>query len=885
MAQNPDFKDKVQYANTNLVGLSPNDVNSSEPSSPSNWVKNSWGTADRFRGVMGSYLYLAGSLANSLEPFRAVDVTGNHPLEYRVDGPATSTSTYSISYGTWFKDSITYLLYPNHASWATGVRALNLNLATDTFGTLLKQDVLIPGLAQGIPWWKKFMTTGFSSDEVGGSAPDVLHNVGKDLTDWAPFSDMGGAPGIFTGGTGGLLGFTNFYDFTFSYLKPSNDEKIRKKSGLDVRVDSIYNFYLDTTPPYEDATKNVAESMITNFYCLESELRNTGSSVNSQDYYNQITLEDNLGWFVVKDLGVGGLTEEQRGQIAQAQATATSTEDDLGSLSMEQFVVTVQNAGGEQPEWFNNIQGGVSSYNESTTAEFYSLYSKGIGGAGNSMSLLASMTTKYKNMVILCSDLDILSDLAVRDDDTSGVSNLPFYNKITIGVDDNDITGGELTVLRNAYQNLEGGSFFKNLLTDMAASGHLPASVAGGNPASEIASLLDIMQVYIIAQIEGDAHLVRNFKKASRWRTTSAGWSREVVDETSRRYFSWQQFMRAMSASPANPNAAAIPVGASRQEIIDRINNNITTNDNFVLLRNYNEGLTPARPSFLDTLEILNSTNNIRFPTRTYEQILANEDCYSEPILYKIDKYLVDGANDTLSQTFYISARGANWEPRVITYIDSQVRYGVEYRYDIKQIRMVFGSKYGYDDLRIAETAAAGYGRQLGNALGFYRPTDPSLRFDDSLMTKTQIPGKSYVNADEDTPQSLLTAKRGGDPQFAGGTPDYSNMGAPLTQRWIAPKSYLRGNFIYKQFSVGAQDWRDAFVAGRPMPNLVYQTLMGRGTRGNVQPGYVGHTRTVLDFLKIEILDPSVDPAGVASIPDLRWNRLGVGDYPPSSLL
>lgn len=159
MAQNPDFKDKVQYANTNLVGLSPNDVNSSEPTSPSNWVKNSWGTADRFRGVMGSYLYVAGS--SELLPFRAIGAAGNHPLEYRVDGPATSTSTFIIGSGQWFKDSTTYLLYPNHASWQAGARSWNSNMSTPQFQTLLKQDILVPGLDQGIPWWKRFMTTGF----------------------------------------------------------------------------------------------------------------------------------------------------------------------------------------------------------------------------------------------------------------------------------------------------------------------------------------------------------------------------------------------------------------------------------------------------------------------------------------------------------------------------------------------------------------------------------------------------------------------------------------------------------------------------------------------------------------------------------------------------
>jgi len=853
-AQNPDFKVKTRYINSDLKSVAPSEVLGNSEGSSHLWLRHSWGTSDRFRGITGNSLYFyQGRLLNfrDLEPGFHSQIVG-FPLEMieLPGGSAQGTSGGGSGYNSYTSH---YLILPNHIYWKAGV--VNPDLPGVVLDTLLKEIQILPGLDQGDPYWKMFLKDGIDNTD------SRFFGVVDGGTKWDPIFNH-------------LNNNDYFNDFTYSYLRPSNDEKIRKKSGMDVRVDSVYNFYLDTTPPYEDAIKNVSDSLITNFYCLESELRNTGSTYNSQDYYNQITLENNLGWFVVKDLGVGGLTEEQRRQIAQAQASyaagqSAAVEGEVTSMGMEEFVPAVQAGGSQQPEWFNNIQGGVNSYNESTTAEFYSLYSKGIGGAASSQDLVNSMLTKYKNMVILCSDLDMLSDLAVRDDDTSGVSNLPFYNKITIGVNDDDITGGALTVLRDAYRNLEGGSFFKNLLV-LFGLGQQDL-----DPAFVPATILDIIQMYIIQKIEGTGPFTGggdqdslNFAKSVRTPTNSENaslaQSSQGVNETSVVSFSWREFMEDIR----NPTARAQVI----TPLINRINNNVTTgDDNFILLRNYNEGLAIADDTFLETLRTQAGSNHIHFPTRTYEQILANEDCYSEPILYKIDKYSVQPltTGTTLSQTFYISARGENWEPRPITYIDSQVKYGVEYRYDIKQIRMVFGNSYGYRDLQADNTLIGGRGKQVANSLGFYRPTDPNTHFDDYVEAQYGVrAGPDYTDSDRDSSDALLTV-----------APPNPNLGPGF--RDLGDKTYLRGNFVFKQRQpgeTGGSPWRLQWAGGEHSAQEYYDVLMDQGTRPwRGQPGgqhSLSFTSAVLQNMFIRIHEAAGSYAGGAVASHVNWSAL-----------
>ena len=454
---------------------------------------------------------------------------------------------------------------------------------------------------------------------------------------------------------------------------------------MTVKVESKYNFYADTTPPYENILTDVSEPMITNYYCLQSELRNTKSAVNSQDYYQQITL----------------------GTVLQR--------------------VNVDNDDEIDP-WFVNVSAGTG-ISESTTSEFYSLYSKGVsilkdnpadvktggdyGAAVDLTGIESIFETTYKNYVILCSDLEGLNKLVVSDPAPAGLTNLPFYNTITIGYDDNAVEDPN-----------DDGNFFRKLSAQIGASHFVP--------------FMNMLQLYIVNKIiddsASDSDTYANLT-TTKLNPGDASADDKVLNENYQvnHHFNWDEFLYE------SPYSSWDNTAADHSGLVSRINDFFTNhNDNYILLRNYNteDGADEATLTAIEKVFVADANNSIDYPTRDFDEVMAGESCYSEPVLYKIDKR---DSSDNLVQTFFISARESDWYQKEIIYIDSQVKYGEKYRYDIKQIRLVFGNDYSYENLNIFYTdTAPASGLGIANALGFYRSSDPDIVLDDVVSSGVQ---------------------------------------------------------------------------------------------------------------------------------------------------
>ena len=100
----------------------------------------------------------------------------------------------------------------------------------------------------------------------------------------------------------------------------------------------------------------------------------------------------------------------------------------------------------------------------------------------------------------------------------------------------------------------------------------------------------------------------------------------------------------------------------------------------------------------------------------------------SDVIFYVIEKSIVaeDGTTSAPIQKILISPNfGKRWEPGgnagALHYYDTQVRYGVRYKYEVKQLRIIFGNEYEYTGITTAQGIGTGYGRALGNALGYFK--------------------------------------------------------------------------------------------------------------------------------------------------------------------
>lgn len=85
---------------------------------------------------------------------------------------------------------------------------------------------------------------------------------------------------------------------------------------------------------------------------------------------------------------------------------------------------------------------------------------------------------------------------------------------------------------------------------------------------------------------------------------------------------------------------------------------------------------------------------------RTYQDIMSGKMSYSEPFLYKVSKYPIF-AGDTPAaepaQRYYFPNAS---EIEVLTFIDTQVKYDLRYRYVIEQFNFVIGSKYEYKNFK-----------------------------------------------------------------------------------------------------------------------------------------------------------------------------------------
>jgi len=78
--------------------------------------------------------------------------------------------------------------------------------------------------------------------------------------------------------------------------------------------------------------------------------------------------------------------------------------------------------------------------------------------------------------------------------------------------------------------------------------------------------------------------------------------------------------------------------------------------------------------------------------SRTYQQMLENsKKPYTETVAYRIDKK--NNVTGETLQSFYFMNTS---KQEVLRYIDSQVKYGIPYRYDIIALQLVIGEKYNY---------------------------------------------------------------------------------------------------------------------------------------------------------------------------------------------
>ena len=118
----------------------------------------------------------------------------------------------------------------------------------------------------------------------------------------------------------------------------------------------------------------------------------------------------------------------------------------------------------------------------------------------------------------------------------------------------------------------------------------------------------------------------------------------------------------------------------------------IVTNLEFQSLVIDDNALNVSTADDLGVLEELLHNKAESTSRNSYPSILNVKDTPSDALGYRISKKI----NNLEIQNFYI---GNGTGPRSITYVDSQVKYGNDYSYDLYEYRLLYGSDYSFDVL------------------------------------------------------------------------------------------------------------------------------------------------------------------------------------------
>ena len=380
------FRDTLRMVDADLIGIKRRTNNTSNYHP---MVRHDWGIEDKIRGSLGRYYTVyessrgtalvnyAGALRGLREGANPAAgwydhagsnnyearLGGNHRLRGQLNGPNDGTNIV-FDYEVIRYDDAHY----------TPILRLSSSAAA----------------------WNAYQSrNAASTDFIGG-----YNGMGRYVKDGFNLGNTAYAP---------LLDNSTYYDHTCYLYNLSADKQTRLASGVNLRVEPIYNYYPATTPPYEiviGSSPQVQEYYLPNVYYLQSELHNTSSALLAQYHLPALTLNERVPWFVISN-----------------QQTVT----------------------------------------EANIGRYYDMYAEGLQDVLEDTSELQLLDTNLeknnKNFVVLYSDLGALKE------DRIDTTTIPFYNKLILGYDIDLRAGKEehISILQQLYNDSDTKDFI-NLL-------------------------------------------------------------------------------------------------------------------------------------------------------------------------------------------------------------------------------------------------------------------------------------------------------------------------------------------------------------------------------------------------------------------------------------
>ena len=423
---------------------------------------------------------------------------------------------------------------------------------------------------------------------------------------------------------------TSFLDHTTIIYLADSDKEVRDPSGLDLQIEPTYNFYASTTPPYELVSggplgpERIKEYHLPNVYFLESELRNTGSALLATYHLPALTLDGLVNWF------------ETRVGIAQ---TVTSEVED----------------------------------------RFYDAYSEGL------RSLAAAFPESYdiidtnlqlnnKNFAILHRDLSALDDERVTED------TLPFYNRIVLGNDINEVAGKkpEIGILRYLSNNEDTRDFIDILQMETIIK---LSSGTQNLPTREFTTMVKKFNSSPLIDPND-----WNFSVGEQEYTLLYDLKDMIEDyEENNRDVIVANLINTFSS--LNPEVLNIGIDASNLNFRLIRDYQIPEDQNFVDYQHVSN-------AYIDMFEADDSPSHFSRVHRSLGEVYKNNYCHTETLLYVIKKKLTP--NGAPIQTYYVSPSFSIGASAKSFFYDTQIKYGKEYYYEFEKVVVIFGNQYQY---------------------------------------------------------------------------------------------------------------------------------------------------------------------------------------------
>ena len=447
------------------------------------------------------------------------------------------------------------------------------------------------------------------------------------------------------GGPGQVLLDTRVRDHAFVNYELNTNMAIRATSGAGTTVESAYNYYLTTQPPYEETinSTSIPEYLLPNQYLLQAEARNTSTQMYAASNYYALDWGGSLGAFDV-DFTLG--THEETGDYYQKVALGLA-----------------------------DITPGPSP-------------------------LLTAMAAYNSNFLILNSDIPIV--LAEGNGEYLNTEVIPFYNKIIITPDDHETTGKapDVSVLRLLKDDPDTSGFI-DLLQEYITFNILKGNQKGALDAVVMDTVIRNQQpplqnsvtnvsypVYAnLALDDADLSSLPNFLfeagspvadpelAANRIAAFNypGGNGLDPQDSTPLPY----TLLRNYDPEASSPNGAYTNPAAEAGENVEADFHSLMGGD---VWRRYEEILNGVRCH----------TETLMYLVEKYP--LVDGTPASDPVQkFFISNYFGDVTDPA--------------DKKTIIYYDSQVKYEQPYRYVIKKVVLVFGNSYQYRDFMFVPQA------------------------------------------------------------------------------------------------------------------------------------------------------------------------------------